>query len=312
MQEIMFSVAIITYNQEEYISQTLDSILNQKHNYKYEIVVGEDCSTDNTKKIIEEYVAKYPQIIKPIYNNPNKGIIKNYFNVINNCQGKYIMECAGDDYWLQNKVNTQISFMEENKNVGMCYGKALFYENDNKKFQKKKFGTKWVKFNQLIQDNKIPALSVCIKNEIIKKYIKDINPEEKKWLMEDYPLWIWISKNSKIHFINKTFGVYRIGQDSASLAQNIEKQLAFSKNYHEIKTFFSNLYSIQLPEWNEFENLFFLCYDALRKNYSKEYQKKLCINYKKILNKNIKMKIIYYVSFSKYTFKIFMLLRNFI
>ena len=203
MQEIMFSVAIITYNQEKYIAQTLDSILSQEHNYKYEIVIGEDCSSDNTKKIIEEYVAKYPQIIKPIYNNPNKGIIKNYFNVINNCQGKYIMECAGDDYWLPNKVNTQISFMEENKNVGMCYGKALFYENDNKKFQKKKFGTKWVKFNQLIQDNKIPALSVCIKNEIIKKYIKDINPEEKKWLMEDYPLWIWISKNSKIHFINK-------------------------------------------------------------------------------------------------------------
>ena len=131
MQDIMFSVAIITYNQEKYISQTLDSILNQQHDYKYEIVIGEDCSTDKTKQIIEEYVAKYPEIIKPLYNNPNKGLINNYFNVINHCQGKYIMECAGDDYWLPGKVKSQIEFMENNLDVGMCYGKVKFW-NENK------------------------------------------------------------------------------------------------------------------------------------------------------------------------------------
>ena len=65
-EEVLFSVAVITYNQERYIAQTLDSILFQEHNYKYEIVVGEDCSTDNTRKIIEDYVLKYPDIIKKI------------------------------------------------------------------------------------------------------------------------------------------------------------------------------------------------------------------------------------------------------
>lgn len=104
MTNKMFSVAIITYNQEKYISQTLDSILNQEHDYSYEIVIGEDCSTDNTKKVIEEYVQKYPQIIKPLYNVKNKGIINNYYNVIEHCSGKYIMECAGDDYWLPGKM----------------------------------------------------------------------------------------------------------------------------------------------------------------------------------------------------------------
>ncbi len=111
MNNIMFSVCVITYNQEQYIVQTLDSIMNQKHNYSYEIVIGEDCSTDNTKKVLLDYVEKYPGIIKPIFNNPNKGLLKNYYNTLSNCKGKYIMECAGDDYWLPGKVEKQIAFI---------------------------------------------------------------------------------------------------------------------------------------------------------------------------------------------------------
>lgn len=61
----LLSVAVITYNQEQYIAQTLDSILSQEHEYPYEIVVGEDCSSDGTRKIVEDYASRYPDIIKP-------------------------------------------------------------------------------------------------------------------------------------------------------------------------------------------------------------------------------------------------------
>ena len=194
MQEIMFSVAVITYNQEQYISQTLDSILNQQHDYKYEIVIGEDCSTDNTKKIIEEYVEKYPDIIKPLYNNPNKGLINNYFNVINHCQGKYIMECAGDDYWLPGKVKSQIEFMENNPEIGMCYTKAKFWNENNQKYEKKFFGSDIESFNKLLTTgNKVPALSVCLRKNLVEQYVNEIKPQEKNWLMEDYPMWLWFS-----------------------------------------------------------------------------------------------------------------------
>ena len=109
---LMFSVAVITYNQEKYIAQTLDSIINQRHNYSYEIVVGDDCSSDGTREIVRQYAEKYPEIVKPIFNEKNLGIIKNYFNVISHCSGKYIMECAGDDFWLPGKVELQIPFYE--------------------------------------------------------------------------------------------------------------------------------------------------------------------------------------------------------
>ena len=241
MSDIMFSVAVITYNQEKYISQTLDSILNQEHDYKYEIVVGEDCSTDNTKKIIEEYVEKYPDIIKPLYNNPNKGLINNYFNVINHCQGKYIMECAGDDYWLPGKVKSQIEFMENNLDVGMCYGKAKVWNENKQKFERKVFGSDRNSFEYILTNgNDIPALTVCLRRELVKKYINEIKPQEKDWLMEDYPMWLWFYRNTKVKYDDIYYGVYRNIIDSLSHAINSDKELKFVMSYIQIQSYFSN------------------------------------------------------------------------
>ena len=130
MDNPLVSIAIITYNQEEYIKFTLDSILQQQHNYSFEIVIGDDCSKDKTREILQSYKDQYPEIIKLIFNENNLGIIKNYFNVLANCSGKYIMECAGDDYWLPGKIQNQISLMETNPNVGICYSNVMT-KNEN-------------------------------------------------------------------------------------------------------------------------------------------------------------------------------------
>ncbi|MEE1211697.1 MAG: glycosyltransferase [Treponema sp.] len=104
--ELIFSVVVIAYNQEKYIEKTLDSILSQEHSYSYEIIIGDDCSSDKTPQIIEEYRKSYPSIVKPIYNSKNLGAMNNYYNTISKVKGKYIMICGGDDYWLPLKVET--------------------------------------------------------------------------------------------------------------------------------------------------------------------------------------------------------------
>ncbi len=86
--EIMFSVELTTYNQKDYIAKTLQSIINQKHNYKYEILVSDDCSTDGTKSIIEDFYKKYPEIIKPVFNEKNLGAMNNYYATIARAKGK--------------------------------------------------------------------------------------------------------------------------------------------------------------------------------------------------------------------------------
>lgn len=238
----ILSVVIITYNQENYIAQTLDSILNQKHNYSFEIVIGDDCSVDNTRKIINKYATEYPNIIVPIFNEVNLGIVKNYFNVLEHTSGKYIMECAGDDWWLPEKINIQINFMELNSDVGLCYGKVLEFNENKHKYSKKIIGKLCETASELLKINEIPALSVCFKRELAMKYISTVNPLSKDWLMEDYPMWLWFAFESKIKMLPDTLGVYRLVNESGSHFTNIDKLINFNKSVWNIKSFYSQKY----------------------------------------------------------------------
>lgn len=236
---IILSVLVITYNQESTISKTLDSILSQEHTYSYEILVGDDCSKDNTRGIILDYAKQYPDIIKPIFNEKNLGIVGNFYNVLKKANGKYLMECAGDDWWLSGKVKTQIEFMEKNPEVGLCYGKAKeFLEKDNS-FSGKSIGKKSEFTEDLLNSNEIPALTVCYRRELALLYIERIDPLSKNWLMEDYPMWLWFSIESKIFMIDENFGVYRVIETSASHFNNVERFKNFHESEWNIRNFFS-------------------------------------------------------------------------
>lgn len=111
----MVSVAVIAYNVGKYISETIESVLSQKTNFKFELVIGEDCSTDNTREIILEYQKKYPNIIKPLLHQKNLGLTPNSVATQNACKGKYIALLDGDDYWTDdNKLQQQVAFLEKN------------------------------------------------------------------------------------------------------------------------------------------------------------------------------------------------------
>lgn len=310
MQELMFSVLVVTYNQEKYIAQTLDSILNQVYNYKYEIVIGEDCSIDNTKKIIEEYVEKYPDIIKPIYNNPNRGLINNYFNVIAHCKGKYIMQCAGDDYWLPGKVTRQIEFMESNLDVGMCYSKARVWNENKQKFEKNISGSAIKSFEFLLTNgNSIPALTVCLRSNIVKNYICEIKPQEKNWLMEDYPMWLYFSHESKIKFFDKETAVYRVLEDSASHSTDINKMIKFEESVYDIRQFYNQKFGLNL----ELKVNYPFIISQLLNKLSEKYEKKLAKDVRlicKMQSFSLKNSIYYICSYSFVLLNILFILKK--
>lgn len=111
----MVSVGMLAYNHEKYISRALDSILMQEVSFDYEIVIADDCSTDGTRDIIWEYQKRYPNVIRPIFNEINLGG-QNSANVIRTaCVGKYRATLEGDDYWVSTtKLQKQVNFLEEN------------------------------------------------------------------------------------------------------------------------------------------------------------------------------------------------------
>ena len=118
------SVSVITYNHEKYIAKCLDSILSQKTNFQFEILIHDDASTDGTVDIIKEYEKKYPDIVKPIYEKENqysKHVKRiSYLYNYKRAEGKYIAQCEGDDFWCDDrKLQIQYDYMEQHPNISM-------------------------------------------------------------------------------------------------------------------------------------------------------------------------------------------------
>lgn len=122
MESPLVSIVCATYNHEPYLARALESFLMQETTFPIEIILAEDCSTDGTRKICEEYVARYPKLIKYIWSYTNVGGVENEARAIDAAQGKYIAFCEGDDYWIDPyKLQKQVDFMESHPDYPVCF-----------------------------------------------------------------------------------------------------------------------------------------------------------------------------------------------
>lgn len=115
------SVCMITYNHQRFIAQAIDSVLMQQVGFDYEIVIGEDCSTDNTRSIVIDYENRFPDRIKSLLNEKNLGMMLNFIQTMQACTGQYIALCEGDDYWtLPQKLQKQVDFLDSHPEFAIC------------------------------------------------------------------------------------------------------------------------------------------------------------------------------------------------
>lgn len=129
--EIMLTIKMLAYNHEKYIAKAIESILSQKTEYKYELLIGEDCSTDHTREIIREYERKYPEIIRVVYQKNNQGCTKNSYSLDLLARGKFIAGCEGDDFWCDDgRIQRDIDFLLTHPEyVGVCHRCRVVDEN---------------------------------------------------------------------------------------------------------------------------------------------------------------------------------------
>lgn len=140
MDKIKVSIRCFAYNHERFIRQCLDGFVMQKADFRFEAIVHDDASTDNTAAIIREYAEKYPDIIKPIYETENQyskhdGSLTRIMNA--HTRGKYVAMCEGDDYWTDPyKLQKQVDFLESHPDYVMCSHLFDVYNERNKQLQK--------------------------------------------------------------------------------------------------------------------------------------------------------------------------------
>jgi glycosyltransferase involved in cell wall biosynthesis len=166
MKDVLISIIIPTYNHEAYIEHAIESALNQKHDYPFEIIVGDDCSTDRTNKICRAYY--HNNLIKLIDSETNTGLLENYTRLFSACTGKYIAILEGDDFWHENKLSEQISFLENNSDYGFVHSNAflLFENNKTSLAHKHSFSLAGDVYNDLFTQNKIVSITVCFRKSL--------------------------------------------------------------------------------------------------------------------------------------------------
>lgn len=211
MDQITVSIFLLTYNQKQFIAQTINSILMQKANFNFQIVIGEDCSTDGTRSICETFAEKYSNKIKLLPAlEKNIGLIANYMRTIKACEGKYIAICDGDDYWIdENKLQKQVSFLEDNPNYSIVYSKLkkLFPDGTFKESIQRKLKQAG-DFDDLVFENVIPSVTVLFRN---RQNISAVPTWITNFPYGDWPTYLWILKDGgKIHFMDEITAVYRM------------------------------------------------------------------------------------------------------
>ncbi len=213
-QPPLLSAICLAFNHEDYISQALDGMLMQETDFPFEIVINDDCSTDNTVAILKEYAEKYPSIIRLILQKENqysKGI-KIEILLIKEAVGKYIAICEGDDYWTDpHKLQIQLDVMRAVENCQMSFHSALDVWVDKSK--KDSVSTKRANGNRLFTTKEVilggggfcPTASLIIEKEAIAAMPQWIYGP----LNGDYYLQIFGSLKGGALYIDRTMSVYR-------------------------------------------------------------------------------------------------------
>lgn len=240
-EDISVSVICNAYNHEDYIRDALEGFIMQKTNFKFEILVHDDASTDNTADIIREYEKKYPHLIKPIYqveNQYSKGTGLVGKTQLARAKGKYIAMCEGDDYWTDPyKLQKQFDAMEKNPQVDICAHGAVTIDASTKKIEQE---IKPKEYDTIIPPEEVISGGggyVVTCSLFYRKSINDNFPEFRKILTFDYTLQICGSLRGGMLYLNDCMSVYRIlskNSWSSRMSQDISSYIKHLQRVHEM------------------------------------------------------------------------------
>lgn len=236
----MISVAMTTYNGEKYIKKQLDSILSQTVPVD-EIIICDDCSTDKTREIIQQYNNSK---IKLICNDTNLGYVENFYQAIGFTKGDYIFLADQDDVWEEDKVEKMLQIMKSRKCFALCSNFQLIDENDKiiddrSIFQMDPFLSKVknkltrISFSRLIFGNIVQGCTYCFTQDVKECYLRIHN----KTVVHDYQIMLIASLLGDVYFLNDSLISYRIHALNSIGFEKNERKLILKKEMPSKKPF---------------------------------------------------------------------------
>lgn len=237
------SVVVCTFNQQDFIAETLDSILAQQTSFPFEIILADDCSSDRTPQICRDYADRFPDKIRFIRNPENKGVVRNYFDAIRAARGLYIADLAGDDRWTDtHKLQLQAEILDSDPQIQLVHAAwqkfdaagHIFSPDDCFIPRKKEILPGDQILLQLLAHRKknyfIHLCSAMFRRDTTLRLL-DRYPRlfDDDWIpCEDFQLKVLLASQGKIASIPRTVLQYRVGLPSVSSTENAAKTARFT------------------------------------------------------------------------------------
>ena len=247
MTEPLVSVEMITYNHAPYIAQAIEAVLQQKTNFPFELVIGEDCSTDGTREIVFEYQRKYADIIRVITSDKNVGATQNGHRTMKACRGIYIAFCEGDDYWHHlDKLQKQVDYMESRPECGMvCADCDVYYTRSKKSIRSFNFHKGFhspsnLTIEQIVWGDLLEFTCTVMVRRYLYEQVVENDPylhKSGKFLLGDQQAWAEIALISEVSYIPECLATYRVLDESASRSENAIKLARFYRSVCEMRLY---------------------------------------------------------------------------
>lgn len=255
----LLSIHLLTFNHENHIVKCLDSIVNQSISYNIEIVITDDASSDDTPRILFNYKENYPELINLKIHTKNKGLVKSYFETVKRCNGKYIFDIAGDDFFnKENTINLICKDLEDNNDIDFI--EYEFDELYDKTGQIKKNCNSTIRniehkeYLYKVFKGEIWPTAWCVKTDCINKLISLDELIDNNINVEDFPIAIELLANNK-KFIHSTSSVmtYRKHSGSISNPQELSNRFSFNHKIINNQKYYYNKYSLPQIWYKEVE-----------------------------------------------------------
>lgn len=226
------SVMSTTYNHERFIAQTVESVLSQETDFPFEMVVGEDCSTDQTRPILRDLQHKYPQSLRLLLREQNWGRRRNFLDTLHTCTGEYTAILDGDDFWIDpKKLQRQADYLDQHSSCALCFHPVYKQlerppgEDSVAPAPRQPHTPPLVKDTYTAQDlargNFIATCSVMFRSRLLETL-----PE---WIMDvpaaDWPLFMLLAQQGDIGYLPQFMGVYRLHSGGIWSAQSTANRL---------------------------------------------------------------------------------------
>ena len=250
---ILISVVIPSYNRADTVGQTIESILAQKVDADVEIVIGDDCSTDNAREVLLKYKEQHPDEIRLLFHEQNIGLGANWATCVKACKGKYICNCDNDDYWHnEHKLQIQLDYMESHPESNICITNHRTHNRSTGEIKECKAYIDNKDIQECMFSNRqICNATIMYRADFMKAHLDLDEFIKHRFTLQDWPAWVILTGYTDIDVLQESTATFGIETVSITRPDSVEKYAKRLEGDKEICRYLGELFPVKFPYSDE-------------------------------------------------------------